>query len=40
METTINQNKELLQKHLHEVLKYAQKGRETKEMYENLRNEL
>ena len=40
METTIKQNKELFQKHLHEVLQYAKKEREAKEMYENLRNEL
>ena len=37
METTINQNKQLLQKHLHVVMQHA---KEAKEMYENLRNEL
>ena len=40
MEATIKQNKELFQNHLHEVLLYAQKKREAKQMYENLRNEL
>ena len=40
METTIKQNKELFQKHIHEVIQNAKKEREAKEMYENLRNEL
>ena len=39
METTIKLNKELFQKHLHEVIQHAKKERETKEMYEKLRNE-